>query len=171
MTDWWQVCRGSAQPWGRVSVPLQRLWLMQGDQARYEIRVSTARNGVGQRQHSGCTPTGWHYVRASIGQGHSVWDVFRGRRWTGEVWSEELGRLQPERDWILGRILWLCGLEPGWNRGGQVDTFRRYIYLHASPPDQVIQGPQSHGCIRVSPQDILQVADWLVPGSRLVIEP
>src|SRR5690606_15661971 len=98
--------------------------------------VSTAQVGVGQREGSGCTPLGWHYVRAAIGNGQPAGAVFCGRRPTGEVYSEALAETYPQRDWILTRILWLCGLERGVNRGGDVDSQRRYIYLHGTPFDQ-----------------------------------
>ena len=92
--------------------------------------------GVGERNGSGKTPHGWHYIRAAIGEGAPDNAVFRGRRWTGEEFSPALAKAHPERDWILTRILWLCGLEKGVNRGGQVDSQRRYIYLHGTPADQ-----------------------------------
>lgn len=136
----------------------------------FQCRVNTARNGVGCVQDSGCTPFGKHYVRACIGEGLSAYAVLRGRRVTGEEWTPALMNAQPERDWILGRILWLCGSEPGINRGGSVDTFRRYIYIHGSPDWSADASPSSHGCVRVAPEDMLCVFDLLPYGSSVSIE-
>ncbi|MEW8496881.1 MAG: hypothetical protein AB2699_00125, partial [Candidatus Thiodiazotropha taylori] len=84
--------------------------------------VSTGLNGPGESQESGCTPRGKHRVRIKIGADCPLDTVFVGRRPTGERYSEMLAEQQPERDWVLTRIIWLSGLESGFNRGGRVDT-------------------------------------------------
>ncbi|MGH8648947.1 MAG: hypothetical protein ACREUP_06530, partial [Burkholderiales bacterium] len=94
---------------------------------RYSI--SSAKNGVGELNGSYCTPRGRHIVRARIGAGQPFNTVFVERRPTGEVYSAELARNFPGRDWILTRILWLSGCERGYNRMGRVDTMRRAIYI------------------------------------------
>ncbi|HSC84386.1 MAG TPA: L,D-transpeptidase, partial [Pseudomonas sp.] len=116
-----------------ISVADQCLYGFADGQLQLRMAVSTALNGVGERSGSRCTPRGRHQVRAKIGEGLPSGAVLRGRRWTGEVWSPELDQQFPGRDWILTRILWLSGCEPGVNRLGAVDTFRRYIYLHGTP--------------------------------------
>ncbi len=121
------------------------------------LAVSTALNGPGEKFGSGCTPRGLHQVRAKIGQGLPAGAVLRGRRWTGEIWTPELAEQWPGRDWILSRILWLSGCEPGRNRLGQVDTFRRYIYLHGTPDSEPMGVPLSHGCVRLRNADLLQL--------------
>ncbi len=133
--------------------------------------VSTALNGPGEAEHSGCTPRGRHYVRALIGQGQPEATVFVGRRPTGETWSAELSRQQPERDWILSRIIWLCGLESGFNRGPGVDTFRRYIYIHGTPDSEPMGEARSHGCIRMRNRDVIDLFDRLSPGVPVAIRP
>lgn len=117
--------------------------------------VSTARAGVGQQQGSWQTPLGQHRVRARIGANAPRGAVFVRRRATGEVWSPELHAAHPDRDWILTRILWLTGLEPGHNRGGDVDTLRRYIYIHGTPDTEPLRAPTSHGCVRMANDDIM----------------
>lgn len=139
----------------RISLAQQRLYGQVGGQDVLELPVSTALNGAGERNGSGCTPRGVHQVRARIGEGLPLAAVLRGRRWTGEVWSEELHRQFPGRDWILTRILWLSGLEPGRNRLGEVDTFRRYIYIHGTPDSEPMGVALSHGCIRMRNADLL----------------
>jgi len=117
-----------------ISIADQMLYGFTAGRLRLRLPVSTALNGVGERNGSGCTPRGRHQVRARIGDGLPAGAVLRGRRWTGEIWNPELHAQFPGRDWILSRILWLSGCEPGYNRMGQVDTFRRYIYLHGARP-------------------------------------
>ncbi|MGR2737239.1 L,D-transpeptidase family protein [Billgrantia sp. Q4P2] len=151
--------------WFEVDIGRQCLVQWQGECAMAEWPVSTALAGTGQREGSGCTPLGWHYVRAAIGAGQPAGAVFRGRRPTGEVYSTELAAAHPGRDWILTRILWLCGLERDVNRGGDVDSQRRYIYLHGTPPDQPMGEPRSHGCIRMRDEALLEVFALALPGT------
>ena len=108
-----------------ISIPEQRLTLTLADGAVRKWPVSTARRGPGQQRDSECTPLGRHGVRARIGEGLNPRAVLQGRRPTGEVYSEALAAQFPARDWILGRILWLSGTQPGFNRLGDVDTMRR----------------------------------------------
>jgi len=129
--------------------------------------VSTGERGAGERSGSLCTPRGRHRIRARIGAGAPAGAVFRGRRPTGEVWSREFAAAHPGRDWILSRILWLCGEEPGRNRGGEVDTMRRYIYLHGTGDDQPMGVARSHGCVRMRNRDIIELFE-LVPGGTVV---
>ena len=124
--------------------------------------VSTAKNGVGEKNGSYCTPRGRHIIRAKIGGGEAVNAVFVERRPTGELYSPELARRYPGRDWILTRILWLSGCEPGHNRLGDVDTMRRAIYIHGSPDSATMGKPGSHGCVRMHNADIVELFD-LVP--------
>lgn len=131
--------------------------------------VSTAINGAGEREGSGCTPRGRHLIRAKVGGHAPRAAVFRGRRPTGEVWTTELARQYPERDWILTRILWLSGCEPGRNRRGEVDTLRRYIYIHGTPDDQPMGVPRSHGCVRMRNDDIIALFDQVEVGTTVDI--
>lgn len=125
-------------------------------------RISSAKNGSGEQNGSYCTPRGRHIVRAKIGAGQPLNAVFVERRPTGEVYSPELARGFPGRDWILTRILWLSGCEPGYNRLGEVDTMRRAIYIHGSPDTAEMGRPGSHGCIRMRNRDVAELFD-LVP--------
>ena len=131
--------------------------------------VSTAKKGAGELMGSECTPTGWHKVRAKIGAGQPLNSVFVGRRATGEIYSAELDRKYHQRDWILTRILWLGGLEPGKNRYGKVDTTWRYIYIHGCPEQLMNSGPQSHGCIRMKNTDVLDLFNRIEVGIKVYI--
>lgn len=135
--------------------------------ARY--RISTAKNGAGERSGSGCTPRGEHIIRAKIGAGLPYAAVLKGRRWTQEICTSELYQAYPKRDWILSRILWLSGTELGRNRLGQVDTFQRYIYIHGTPDEEPMGIAMSHGCIRMRNADIIQLFDQVILGCRVTI--
>lgn len=124
--------------------------------------ISTAKAGVGEVSGSYQTPRGQHLIRAKIGAGEAPNTVFVRRRPTGEIWSPVLDEEFPGRDWILTRILWLSGCEPGANRLGCVDTMRRYIYIHGSPDRAEMGQPGSHGCIRMRNDDILELFE-LIP--------
>ena len=144
----------------RVSLPDQTLEVI--DDAGRVTRaypVSTAANGAGEESGSFCTPRGRHIVRAKIGAGLPLGSVFVARRPTGEIYTPGLGEAQPARDWILTRILWLSGAEPGYNRLGSCDTMRRYIYIHGTPDECFAQVPRSHGCIRMRGEDLVALFD------------
>ena len=144
----------------RISLPQQSLELH--DERGMLLRrylVSTAKNGAGELNGSFCTPRGRHIVRAKVGAGATANTVFRRRRPTGEVWTPQLADEFPGRDWILTRILWLSGKEPGRNRLGEVDTMRRYIYLHGSPDPVAMGSPGSIGCVRMRNSDVIELFD------------
>ena len=152
-----------------ISIPQQNLWLYDGSRLEFECLVSTGANGVGEQNGSGCTPRGEHIIRAKIGEEQVINSVFVGRRPTGEVYDQALGKHYPERDWILTRILWLSGCEVGFNRLGKVDTMRRYIYIHGSPDSVAMGKPGSHGCVRMRNADIVELFDRVAVGTRVVI--
>jgi len=134
-----------------------------------DVAVATAKNGVGQEFGSECTPLGEHRIRAKIGAGQPSNTVFIGRRPTGEIYSPELAEKYPNRDWILTRILWLCGNQKGLNRGGSVDTQRRYIYIHGCPDSHPMGIPSSHGCIKMRNSDMIALFDQVVVGAVVTI--
>ena len=154
----------------RVSLARQELVLQDESGQRLIYPVSTALKGAGERINSECTPRGWHRVRCIIGQGCPANAVFTGRRFTGEIYSDELSRVQPGRDWILSRILWLSGSESGFNRGGDCDTLRRYIYIHGMPDSEPVGVPRSHGCIRMRNEDVIDLASRVSAGTPVLIE-
>lgn len=152
-----------------ISIPEQSLTLYDGDGVVLKSQVSTAINGVGELNGSGCTPRGEHIIRAKVGAGMPANTVFVGRRATGEVYTDKLNQIFPDRDWILTRILWLSGCERGKNRLGNVDTMRRYIYIHGSPDSVAMGQPGSHGCIRMRNGDITKLFDLVEIGTRVMI--
>jgi L,D-transpeptidase YbiS len=131
--------------------------------------VSSAENGVGEVCGSHCTPRGKHIIRAKIGAGQPENTVFVRRRPTGEIYNPELGEQFPDRDWILTRILWLSGCEVGFNRLGQCDTMRRYIYIHGTPDSVQLGKPGSHGCIRMRNADLIELFELVPTGTAVEI--
>lgn len=152
-----------------ISIPDQRLDLLQDGNLIKSYPVSTALNGPGELSGSGCTPCGLHEIRAKIGAGCPIGTVFVGRRPTGEQYNAELARRFPDRDWILTRILWLRGLEVGRNRLGHVDSMRRFIYIHGTPDSEPMGVARSHGCVRMRNADVVEVFDAVGVGGRVVI--
>ncbi|MDW8468858.1 MAG: L,D-transpeptidase [Burkholderiales bacterium] len=152
-----------------VDATAQELVLLDGARIVRRYPVSTARNGLGERRGSLCTPRGRHIVRAKIGAGQPLNAVFVRRRPTGEIWTPELHARYPGRDWILTRILWLSGCEPGVNRLGEVDTMRRYIYIHGAPDIVEMGKPGSIGCIRMRNADVLELFALVPPYVPVLI--
>jgi len=154
----------------RVSIPEQRLYLLAKGRTVACYPVSTATNGAGEKMGSGCTPCGLHRIRVKIGAGMPLNTVFVRRRPTGEIFTPELALRFPERDWILTRILWLSGLEPGRNRYGDRDTLRRFIYIHGCPADAPLGIPLSHGCIRMDNAAVAALFESVRVGDKVLIE-
>lgn len=154
----------------RICIASQTLDLL--DDAGALVRrypVSTAANGAGERSGSYCTPRGRHIIRAKIGAGQPANTVFVKRRPTGEIYTPELKAQYPGRDWILTRILWLSGCEPGFNRLGEVDTMRRYIYIHGTPDEMVLGRPGSRGCVRMRNADLVELFERVEVGTPVEI--
>ena len=155
-----------------VHIATQQMILHEDNGQQRTYPVSTASKGTGQRKGSWQTPLGRHEIKEKIGANREVNSVFVARRFTGEIYSAELCARFPERkDWILTRILWLSGLEPGVNLDGDVDTARRYIYIHGTPDTAQMGQPGSHGCIRMRNVDIIDLFDRVNEGTLVTIQP
>ena len=152
---------------------LQRLYLWEpypdGDMLIREYPISTAKNGLGEQCGSYCTPRGRHRIAEKIGAGQPLFAVFKARVPTGEIWSRDLAAENPGRDWILTRILWLDGEEAGRNKGNEVDTHDRYIYIHGTDEEHLIGSPVSHGCIRMKNADVAELFDLVDTGTEVKI--
>jgi hypothetical protein len=131
--------------------------------------ISTAEKGTGQNKGSFCTPLGQHIVRAKIGQGAPLYAQFAARRLTGKIWHPSMSGNNTKEDWILTRILWLSGLEIGFNRLGNQDTMQRFIYIHGTNDLSRLGKPVSHGCIRMDNQDIIDLFEEINIGDHVLI--
>ena len=154
----------------KVAVVTQKLEVYEDDKLLSSYAISTGKNGVGEQIDSGCTPRGLHQVYAIIGSDCLVNSVFIARKLTGEIYSQALANAFPDRDWILTRIIRLDGMEPGFNKGGEVDSLSRYIYIHGTPDETTLGVPGSKGCIRMRNHDIIVLADWINVGATVLIE-
>lgn len=156
-----------------VDLRQQQLYLWErqadGDILIRQYPVSCAANGAGSENGSYCTPLGRHRIAEKIGAGMPLCSAFKAREWTGEIWTPELNVENPGRDWILSRILWLDGMEPGKNKGGTVDTHDRYIYIHGTHEEHKIGTPASHGCIRMKNDDVAELFDLVKVGTEVRI--
>ena len=156
-----------------INIAQQTLTLYKQQKVIAQYTVSTAKNGIGSQQDSGCTPLGKHVIAEKIGTSAPRNAVFIGRVATGEVYSAKFGALNPERDWILSRILWLSGIEEGLNKGsnsqGGCDTYQRYIYIHGTPDSEPMGVPLSHGCVRMRNQDIIELFEQVDEGTPVAI--
>ena len=160
---------GDVQNYLDICIASQRLTIYADGNSVKSYPVATAKKGAGECMGSECTPRGWHKIRAKIGAKQPLQTVFVGRRATGEIYSADLGKQYPQRDWILTRILWLGGLEPGKNRYGKVDTTWRYIDIHGCPDELMTGSPDSHGCIRMKNADVLDLFNRVEAGFKVYI--
>ncbi len=152
-----------------INLMEQRLRYFRETICQHSYLISSAKKGGGECSGSEKTPRGKHYIRAKIGAGLPVGAVFVGRRFSGEHYSDRLARTFPDRDWILTRILWLCGAEPGLNRLGGVDSMRRYIYIHGTPDSEPMGVPKSHGCIRMRNKNVIELFESVSIGCPVII--
>lgn len=153
-----------------ISVQKQELNCFEADSLISTYQISTGKNGAGEQINSECTPRGWHRIYSIIGLEHEVNSVFIAREWTGEIYSEELGKNNPGRDWILTRILQLEGLEPGRNKGGNVDSLKRYIYIHGTPDSTKLGIPGSRGCVRMRNNELINLSQWVTTDTLVYIQ-
>ncbi|QDQ29094.1 GNAT family N-acetyltransferase [Chitinimonas arctica] len=154
----------------QIDLASQSLSLYDGaSQLLRRYPISSAKLGAGEESGSFRTPRGRHIIRAKIGAGQPLNAVFVARRPTGEIWTPALHAQLPERDWILTRILWLSGTQAKFNRFGRVDSQRRFIYLHGSHGEAVFGQPGSHGCVRMQPDDLLELFDLVETGCEVFI--
>jgi hypothetical protein len=126
--------------------------------------ISTSRFGTGQVMNSNQTPLGLHRIARKVGGGHPIGTVFKSRQPVGLTWQG-----MPDGS-IVHRILWLEGLEPGFNRGGKVDTFQRYIYIHGFGDETTLGRPQSRGCVHLAGTDLMPLHERLPIGTLVWIE-
>jgi hypothetical protein len=149
-----------------ISVARQRLYLIKDYHLYSLYPCSTASAGIGNKAGSYQTPLGWHKIAERIGDGLPKGAILKERHFSGKVWNP----LKPTSDdLILSRILWLQGTEPGTNLGSGIDTHDRYIYIHGTPEEDKLGTPVSHGCIRLSNDDVITLFNQTKTGMPLII--
>ena len=115
------------------------------------------------------TPLGAHVISEKIGKGAKIGSVFKARKFTGEVVEPITERIDIKEDVITTRILWLDGLEKGRNKGGNVDSKSRYIYIHGTAEEGLIGEPASLGCIRMKNMDVIKLFNRVRKGTQVLI--
>ena len=153
-----------------ISVSSQKLSLFQEGELISSYKVSTALKGVGQEKNTNKTPLGNHIIRAMIGRNLPIYAVIKARRFTNQIWTKELDSSPTTVDWILSRVIWLSGKDLGRNRLGNVDTMQRYIYIHGTNEEHLLGTPSSHGCIRMSNEDVIELFDLVSVGDIVEID-
>lgn len=163
--------RTSDAPLARVDVARQVLAVTCGGRVVRAYRVSTAAAGVSAAAGSGGTPPGSHRIARLFGHTAAPGQVFVSRRAVkGQILPPAAWRAGGGRDYVLTRILWLEGLEPGVNRGAGIDSRARYIYIHGTNQEQLLGTPASHGCIRMANADVISFFDYAKRHRDLVVE-
>jgi hypothetical protein len=148
-----------------VDVSQQRLSLFENDKFVKKFPCSTSRFGIGQIAGSNCTPLGLHCIAEKIGGGEPAGTVFKSRQAVGRTSQPEFAGAK-----ITTRILWLEGLEPGFNQGTNVDSHARYIYIHGTGDQESIGEPASHGCIHLADADLIWLFDRVSDGTLVWVQ-
>lgn len=149
-----------------VSVKQQRLYLIDNNQVKKCYTCSTSKTGTGSEANSGKTPLGWHRVGEKVGDGLPAGAILKDRQWDGQIWRPNL---QVQGDLILSRILWLEGLQDGVNRGGNVDSKQRYIYIHGTNRVDDLGKAASAGCVRLDPKQVIDLYERVNEGCCVLI--
>jgi hypothetical protein len=143
----------------------QKLSLFEDGKFVENFHCSTSRFGIGQMEGSNRTPLGLHRIAEKIGAGEPAGTVFNARVVVGHTSQPEFADAK-----ITTRILWLDGLEPGFNQGGNVDSHARYIYIHGTADQKSIGKPASRGCIHLADADLIPLFDLLPSGTLVWIQ-
>ncbi|TXH61369.1 MAG: L,D-transpeptidase [Thiothrix sp.] len=153
-----------------VDATTQELLLLEAGQVAGRWVISTAEAGLGSRKGSNQTPLGVHRLAQKIGDGAPLGTVFKARQNTGRVAKilTAPGARSGE-DNVTTRVMWLDGLEPGLNKGGEVDSYQRYIYIHGTDEEGRLGAPASHGCIRMRNQDVADLYERVHEDTLVVI--
>jgi hypothetical protein len=132
--------------------------------------ISSSKNGTGNDIGSNKTPLGLHEIKKKIGKGLPTNAILKGRVYSGKKATIVKEPIATDTDLVTSRILWLSGLQPGYNQGESVDSFNRYIYIHGTPEEGLIGTHASHGCIRMLNKDVIDLFELVPEGTKVFIE-
>lgn len=152
-----------------VSVKYQRLYLIENDSTIRKYPISTASKGIGSIRNSFKTPPGLHSVKRKIGDNVPLGGIFESRIYNGKIAKILTEKEKADGDYVTTRIMWLQGEEPGINRGRNIDSYNRYIYIHGTPEEGFIGQPASHGCIRMKNKDVVDLYNLVDEGTHILI--
>lgn len=152
-----------------VSIKRQQIYLIDNGQTLRSYPISSAKNGVGTTINSEQTPLGLHTIKEKIGDDLPKAAILKERTFTGEIASIITDTIDIDKDDVTSRILWLSGMENGINKGGSVDSYNRFIYIHGTAEEGLIGKPASHGCIRMLNDDIIELYNLITEDTAVLI--
>ncbi len=152
-----------------VSVKHQRLYLIKNDSTIRKYSISTSAKGIGSKRDSYKTPPGLHTIKRKIGSDVPYGGIMESRVYEGKIAKILTEKKNAKKDYVTTRIMWLQGEEPGINRGRNIDSYKRYIYIHGTPEEGFIGQPASHGCIRMRNKDVIELFDFVDEGTPILI--
>jgi lipoprotein-anchoring transpeptidase ErfK/SrfK len=152
-----------------VSIKKQKLYHISDNTIIDEYTISSSEKGIGNIRNSDKTPTGLHFIKEKYGQKTPINGRMIARKFEGLIATIYQDTSSSKTDDITSRILWLAGLEEGINKGGNVDSYQRYIYIHGTSEEGKLGTPASHGCIRMSNLDVIDLFDKVKEGTKVLI--
>jgi lipoprotein-anchoring transpeptidase ErfK/SrfK len=152
-----------------VDISEQRLYLIENSLIKASYPISTSKYGEGSIENSFKTPLGKHSIKEMIGEEAEINTIFTSRINTKRSATIIDQFEDTDNDYVTSRIMWLDGEEDGFNKGGNVDSFRRYIYIHGTHEEGLIGTKASHGCIRMFNYDVIELFNLVNIGTKVLI--
>ena len=152
-----------------VDISEQRLYLIENSLVKASYPISTSKYGEGSIENSFKTPLGEHSIKEMIGEEAKMNTIFTSRINTKRLATIIDQFEDTDNDYVTSRIMWLGGEEDGFNKGGNVDSFRRYIYIHGTHEEGLIGIKASHGCIRMFNYDVVELFNLVGIGTKVLI--
>lgn len=154
-----------------VNVSQQRMYLVSANKILKTYIISTAKAGVGAEKNSNKTPLGVHRIKNKIGDNAPLGTIFLARKASNQIATIYTDTTDTPKDYVTSRIMWLEGLEPGKNKGGNLDSYERYIYIHGTHEEGLLGKPMSMGCIRMRNIDVIELYNLVKEGTLVSILP
>lgn len=152
-----------------VGVKRQELDLYLNGNHIISYPVSTSMHGAGTKAGSDMTPIGLHKIKGKFGSNVPIGGILKARKYTGNIANIQTESIETGEDAITTRVLTLEGLENGINKGGQLDSYGRHIYIHGTAEEGLIGQPASHGCVRMKNEDIIDLFNRVDRGLTVII--
>jgi len=152
-----------------VSVTNQKMYHIKNNTIIDEYIISTSEFGIGSKAGSNKTPLGMHQIKSKHGDKTPIYGRMTGRVFNGEISKIYTDKKKSKTDDITSRIFWLEGLEEGVNKGKNIDSYKRYIYIHGTSEEGRLGLPASHGCIRMKNKEVIDLYNTIEVGTLVLI--